>query len=1037
MFHPLGEGELHGHWAAKHLGEPDPSKAFDRLHTGGWVRVAAPGHFGQSIYKITTHSLRRSGPRDLIADFLHGLPPQQPVQVGDSQWQNYSGQAHEVRGKLFGSEHLSRPGRPRRHARTTDIDGMHRAVAENPHDHNLWSKFSDTLRDEGHDSLADLALMMGREGHPNNATAHDSPVMVAGHTPAYGSGQWEGAGALGNIAGVPLYLQHHRPWLDDDVGSFHVGIYPPQGMGGDEPDSIAFAQIPYQHGMDLLRDMEAGPNNRTLGDLRQHFGLERGDEPGRMARPGRARKYAHPDRDAFLNAINDHPLDNAPKLVYADWLQEQERPRDLAAAMMVRHSVQPRTKVDFPYNLGTWHEAHVADVDLDPDADVTEDGYTDRSIRFVRHPKSKYVFATLEERFRHPDFANRISKRFTSQLTLKQARQVADTLGEHSGYLHTPAGYDDENVPQALHHVLDETYRGQIMSRPGKPRRYDVHNLRGPVDPDERYLYHATNKERARDIADSGIGIHRPSDFTDQDAWPDGSTEKRNYFGRADNVWMFAPEEGYSTILRVKADAHPFKRESTGDYYSKKPIPPDLVQILGNDGKWRPIKEHFAEADRKSRPERMARATPSAAPQPQAKPAHWRSPAGGMVVRGNFYQGGKLVPGEATGKAVKPKTRKIAGLLRDLRSALVVKYARHDIPGLWKAVLENPEDEAPWGILADALDEAGKPAFAAHMRQLGRGRWESWGNSRGARFYDTAPTDRTMGSFRPHRSPNGTIAGIPVDINSYGGLSFVYLHPEAMSEPGVGTVKPEEADAIAAEIDPQEPDPAEPRKSRPRRFAAHETNDEAFRTAIDEKPHDDAPKLVYADYLDENGREDEANIWREMVATQGDEDLHPKGWMAESEVPEAYDLTEIPHDSDALFDELTTGRRHREFPAHTHYLGSGSNRRRIAYVSSPGTPDDQDRTKTYLEWLDRNADGSLSHLEPVVAVRSAGRTSMHPEVRAALGHAPRGYGPAGIQHIVTAHGDYLVGKPTVLADLLHKIRHSSPGQSQEKNRSGT
>ena len=117
VFHPLAEGELHGDFAARHLGVPDRSKAFDQLHRTGWVRVAAPGHFGQSIYKITTHNLRSSGPRDRIADFLYGLPANQEVQVGDSQWQNHRGLAHEVVGKLFGSgERMSRPGPPRRMA---------------------------------------------------------------------------------------------------------------------------------------------------------------------------------------------------------------------------------------------------------------------------------------------------------------------------------------------------------------------------------------------------------------------------------------------------------------------------------------------------------------------------------------------------------------------------------------------------------------------------------------------------------------------------------------------------------------------------------------------------------------------------------------------------------------------------------------------------------------------------------------------------------------------------------------------------------
>jgi hypothetical protein len=115
--------------------------------------------------------------------------------------------------------------------------------------------------------------------------------------------------------------------------------------------------------------------------------------------------------------------------------------------------------------------------------------------------------------------------------------------------------------------------------------------VRGPEPSDPNYVYHATNEERAQEIADSGLKLHGPSEYTDQDVRPDGSTQKRNYFTpTASNTWQFAPEEGRSVLLRVPKDEHPFKRESTGDIYSTKPVPPEKIEALDESGNWSPLK---------------------------------------------------------------------------------------------------------------------------------------------------------------------------------------------------------------------------------------------------------------------------------------------------------------------------------------------------------------------------------------------------------------------------------------------------------------
>ena len=109
---------------------------------------------------------------------------------------------------------------------------------------------------------------------------------------------------------------------------------------------------------------------------------------------------------------------------------------------------------------------------------------------------------------------------------------------------------------------------------------------------EDGYLYHATNIDGAGDIATSGsLRTHKPWHGTDQDAWPDGSKEKRSYWSpKADVVWQFAPDEGKGVVLRVKRDAAAFKREGTGDVYATKPIPAKQLEILDEDGSWKPLK---------------------------------------------------------------------------------------------------------------------------------------------------------------------------------------------------------------------------------------------------------------------------------------------------------------------------------------------------------------------------------------------------------------------------------------------------------------
>jgi hypothetical protein len=122
------------------------------------------------------------------------------------------------------------------------------------------------------------------------------------------------------------------------------------------------------------------------------------------------------------------------------------------------------------------------------------------------------------------------------------------------------------------------------------PPPFEPMTLQSGQSGDAGFVYHATNAERASEIAESGkLSTFKPSEFTDQDVWPDGSTEKRAYFTASpEHSYQFAPEEGQPVLLRTPMGSA-IQRESTGDLYTKTPIDASAMEILGANGQWHPV----------------------------------------------------------------------------------------------------------------------------------------------------------------------------------------------------------------------------------------------------------------------------------------------------------------------------------------------------------------------------------------------------------------------------------------------------------------
>lgn len=109
------------------------------------------------------------------------------------------------------------------------------------------------------------------------------------------------------------------------------------------------------------------------------------------------------------------------------------------------------------------------------------------------------------------------------------------------------------------------------------------------LETEDGYVYHGTNDSNFYDILSAGyVDVFEPWHGTEQDAWPDGGTEKRSYWtGKADSTKYFIPEGGRPVVIRTRFDPKIFKKEGTGDLYSRKRIPVAQIEVL-TGGRWVP-----------------------------------------------------------------------------------------------------------------------------------------------------------------------------------------------------------------------------------------------------------------------------------------------------------------------------------------------------------------------------------------------------------------------------------------------------------------
>lgn len=114
----------------------------------------------------------------------------------------------------------------------------------------------------------------------------------------------------------------------------------------------------------------------------------------------------------------------------------------------------------------------------------------------------------------------------------------------------------------------------------------------GLKDVSDNYVYHITNRDRAIQIKETGeLRPHEPWDFTEQDTWPDSSTNPRSYFSSSPNLEHFAPPEGEPVLLRKQLTPDVKEERWTGDLYSERASPAAEIEFRDVDGTWRPLSD--------------------------------------------------------------------------------------------------------------------------------------------------------------------------------------------------------------------------------------------------------------------------------------------------------------------------------------------------------------------------------------------------------------------------------------------------------------
>jgi uncharacterized protein (TIGR02996 family) len=239
----------------------------------------------------------------------------------------------------------------------------------------------------------------------------------------------------------------------------------------------------------------------------------------------------------------------------------------------------------------------------------------------------------------------------------------------------------------------------------------------------------------------------------------------------------------------------------------------------------------------------------------------------GLEVTEHLGDGHPVGGGDDVGRAA--YRDEIRSAERQERGGKSVRMGREDVPALWAALVNNPQDRARWLIAADALEEIGKPHTAMLLRDLA-GRSSAWMITR-PRHPDEANEPAGFRHFIEPKAGAGQLTGrvgrvaiaganFHVEPRERGGWFSVQAQadPNHLHQIGSAWVSPERTSLILGEADSRVGGQEMPgdswdrlaRWGRPVRLAL----DPAFVAGLaSAPPGDTAPWLVFADHLRDEG----------------------------------------------------------------------------------------------------------------------------------------------------------------------------------------
>lgn len=176
----------------------------------------------------------------------------------------------------------------------------------------------------------------------------------------------------------------------------------------------------------------------------------------------------------------------------------------------------------------------------------------------------------------HPEQHKRLMEGAMRERGIEGERVIAYLLTRNSGW---------DCVDNAEDQLRDTHGRFASLVEAGIPSHDSWHDLLA----EDEYLYHATNLDNVGDMLEGHLEPHKPWHGTDQESWPDGSTNRRSYFSHSPSIAHdFAPAEGKPVLLRVKRPTARFRKESTGDHYTRDKIHSSQLEMHTEQG-WKSL----------------------------------------------------------------------------------------------------------------------------------------------------------------------------------------------------------------------------------------------------------------------------------------------------------------------------------------------------------------------------------------------------------------------------------------------------------------